>query len=417
MPDFTVKNNFPIAEVINAAQRKAQLEQESQQQGNKSLLEGLQSIGQVGQDLVDKRLQVAKALAIGRHFNYPDEVSRNMSPDEVLKSATIDKGMIDSDWLRTAFQHVGGGIPGGPATPASTPPAPATPPANGAMLTSNATATPTPVATPSVPTQAPPVPAKMVNPATFNAGMKILGNQVTVMTPEEGLEKRHVPKGTVFKEPPGASPADKKEQDAYWRDAVSGLRGIRGDSAMKDIETQRNSAITAYNRLQDIEYSGKAPNPIDYVDILGQIYKARTGQAPGEVVLKDAKQATSTGQLNKFWTYATGQQMPATTKDIASSLKDMVAHMGLQADQLHEGYMQVHGSEVFNPNMSEENKAKLSKLSRGKSFTDATSVKPEDYDPHVQAIKWAQANPNDPRSASILKKAMEAKSQGGSIGL
>lgn len=260
---------------------------------------------------------------------------------------------------------------------------------------------------------------KMVNKTTVDTALKLMGQQVPVMTPEQGLAQGRVPKGTVFKETPGNSQADKKEQDAYWRDAVRGLQSIRGDTAMKDIETQRNAATQAYNRLKDIELTGKAPNPIDYIDILGQVYKARTGTAPTQEVLKEAKQATAAGQAGKYWTYFTGEQMPGTTKEIANSLKDMVAHMGLQADQLFDGYMQVHGSQVFNPNMSEENVKKLSKLSRGKSFTDATGVKPEDFDVHLKAIKWAQANPNDPRSAPILQKALQEKaaSGGGTIGL
>jgi hypothetical protein len=263
-----------------------------------------------------------------------------------------------------------------------------------------------------------------MNTATLNAMLKMANfaksNQPEpVMNQTDALQAGSVPRGTrILADARSGAIADKKEQDAYWRDGVRGLQSIRGDQQVKDIEAQRNAAIAGYNRLSQIEVEGKAPNPVDYVDIIGQVYKARTGQAPSEVVLKQAVQETAAGKWGSAVTFLTGQQKPATTKDIASSLKDMIAHMGFQADDLHEGVMQAHGSQVLNPNMSPENVAKLAKIARGKSFAEATGAKPEDYDPHVQAIQWAQANPKDPRSAAILQKAMQAKQgAGGNLGI
>lgn len=366
-----------------------------------------------------------------------------MDPDQILKAAAVNKGQVDMNMLMTMLKMSHGGTPAvdtSAITPASSP---ASAKSNGAILASDSTATPLPPpvgqstvvppfpapsgqiqnampASTPVPIQAPPAKPQMINKATADMAYKMaLANKPeAVMSKEAALAAGSVPHGTKIVEPSGTN-TDKKEQDAYWRDAVRGLQSIRGDTAMKDIEAQRTAATTAYNRLKDIEVSGKSPNPIDYIDILGQVYKARTGTAPTQEVLKEAKQNTAQGQFGKYWTYFTGQQMPGTSKEIAGSLKDMVAHMGLQADELHDGYMQVHGSQVFNPNMNEDNVKKLSKLSRGKSFIDATGVKPEDYDVHLQAIKWAQANPDDPRSAQILQKALQEKSAsgGGSIGL
>lgn len=439
MPDFTMKQSFPMASVIEAAQRKAALEQQAQEQGNKSLIEGLQSIGQVGQSLVDKRMKVAQALALGKQFDIPEDQARLMSPEQVAQVGNIKKSNVDMRSLLLSMHPELGNNPtfmasfgsnattGQGAMPASQAPAPQ--PANGAVLASNVTTTPIPTGqslTPSateqtpVPIQAPPAMPKTVNKATADMVMKayLANKQEPVVTRSQAEAQGGVSHGTHIL-PDANNLPDKKEQDTYWRDAVRGLQSIRGDTALKDIETQRNAATQAYNRLKDIELTGKAPNPIDYVDILGQVYKARTGTAPTQEVLKEAKQVTGQAQFGKYWTYFSGQQMPGTSKDIASSLKDMVSHMGLQADELHDGYMQVHGSQVFNPNMSEENVKKLSKLSRGKSFADSTGIKAEDFDPHVQAVKWAQANPNDPRSAAILKKAQDEimSKSGGSIGL
>ncbi len=273
-----------------------------------------------------------------------------------------------------------------------------------------------------VPIPAPPLKTKPINAATFNAAMKLAGlnRRDPVTTQADALQAGTVAHGThiLADAKSTAGGTSQKEQDTYWREGVRGLQSIRGDQQVKDIETQRNAAINGYNRLSQIEAEGKAPNPVDYVDIVGQIYKARTGQAPSEEILKQAVQETGAGKWGQAMTFLTGKQQPATTKDIASSLKDMVAHMGFQADDLHDGVMQAHGSQVLNPNMSPENVAKLAKIARGKSFVEATGAKPEDFDPHLQAIKWAQANPNDPRSAAIMQKAMQAKQgAGGQSGL
>lgn len=447
MPDFRMQQNFPIADVINAAQKKGQLDNQTTMQQSQLFNQSLEAIGTIGKSLHDQKQQVAQALALGKLTGVDPDLARTMAPSQVLEAAKLKKGYEDSDaflgLMRKAY-----GMPSPPAQPSAQPPtAPGAQPAGlpspahqtGAILASQVSGAPmnapaadgsglTPPTTGAVPVpiQAPPSqpPAfpKQISPKVQQMIMRLAeANKpegVFQYTPGQGLQKvgeKH--KGDqVITSQPGT--VDKKEQDAYWRDAVRGLQSIRGDTQLRDIEAQRTAATTAYNRLRDIEYSGKAPNPIDYIDILGQVYKARTGTAPTREVLQEAKQSTSIGQLGKLWTYATGQQMPATSKDIAGSLKDMVAHMGLQADQLHDGYMQAHGHEVFNPNMSEENVTKLSKIARGKSFVDATGAKPEDFDIHLQAIKYAQEHPNDPDSPAILKKAMDAKAgKGGTIGL
>lgn len=68
MPDFRIQpNSFPIASVIDAAQRNNQLQEQARQSGNQALITGLQSIGQIGQSLFDQKVKVAQALA-GAHM-------------------------------------------------------------------------------------------------------------------------------------------------------------------------------------------------------------------------------------------------------------------------------------------------------------------------------------------------------------
>lgn len=133
-----------------------------------------------------------------------------------------------------------------------------------------------------------------------------------------------------------------QQQDRLEQQARQSVTNLRGDRSLARAEEQRDAAIVAYNRLSEIQKSGKGLNPVDYVDILGQIYKARTGNAPGEQVLKDIRQSTAQGQFDKAYTYVTGQQAPATSKDITHSLISMAKSMGEQADKFHEGYMNSH---------------------------------------------------------------------------
>jgi hypothetical protein len=169
---------------------------------------------------------------------------------------------------------------------------------------------------------------------------------------------------------------DDQQQSRLFQQTKSGIMSIRGDTSLKNIEGQRDAAIMAYNRIGQIEKSGKGMNPVDYVDILGQVYKARTGTAPTDIVLKEARQETLKGKYGKAWTLITGQQAPATTKDIQDSLKDMVMHMGIQSDKLHEAYMKPHL--VIDPRLNDTDKQTLLKEARGLSFSEATGVNPEE---------------------------------------
>lgn len=428
IPDFTMKPQFPIASVISAAQQNAQLQQQARQQGQQSLLEGLQSIGQIGQTLVDHRRSMAQALALGHALGMAPEETQGMMPDQVLEAAKIKQSSIQMPQMMMMMHPELANNPGFAkymqphSQQQPTQLTSGTPDQGGASLISTGTdqqQQPTP------PT-APPMQMPMVNKATAALASRFaLANK-----PEKVYQyvqgKGLVEVGTKHKgdQVITSNPADtisrenSKEQDKLEQQARQGLQSVRGDISIKNVEAQRDAAITAYNRLKQIEFSGKAPNPVDYVDILGQVYKARTGTAPTDVVLRDARQQTAEGNFGKVYTFFTGNQAPATSKEIASSLKDMVAHMGLQADELHSGYMQVHGADIFPTGLEKSRADRLAKLARGKSFTEATGAKPEDYDPHVQAIKWVQDHPNDPRSGPIIQKAMQAKQgAGGQIGL
>lgn len=75
MPDFRIQPSFPMASVIDAAGRNAQLQQQAKEAGNRSLLEGLQSIGQVGESLLSHRKRIAQAMLLSQQPEVADMLS------------------------------------------------------------------------------------------------------------------------------------------------------------------------------------------------------------------------------------------------------------------------------------------------------------------------------------------------------
>lgn len=83
MPDFTMKPTFPVASVIDAAQRNNQLQQQAREAGNQSLIAGLQSIGQVGESLYNQKLRMAQALAGAKMYSQTPEGQQMLGTNQV----------------------------------------------------------------------------------------------------------------------------------------------------------------------------------------------------------------------------------------------------------------------------------------------------------------------------------------------
>lgn len=162
---------------------------------------------------------------------------------------------------------------------------------------------------------------------------------------------------------------ESNQQDKLEQQYRQSFQTIRGDPSIKRSEEQRDAAAIAYNRIKEVKDHGQVLNPIDYVDVLGQIYKARTGSAPTNEVLASARQATAKGSLDKAFTYMTGQQAPATTEDIMTSLQDMAQSMGQQADKFHDGYMR---NRIKPPLGLAHDRVANVNAERGMSFAEAT---------------------------------------------
>lgn len=164
---------------------------------------------------------------------------------------------------------------------------------------------------------------------------------------------------------------EQQQQDRIENQAIQRITNLRGDASMAKVELQRDASITAYNAISDIKKENRLPSQVEYYDILGQLWKARTGSSPTDQSLRDLDAKTFQGNLAKAAQYFTGKPAGITTKDILNNIQSFVKKSGEQADRLHEGYMKSH---LIKPKgLDEERWKNIVETNRGTSFKDATS--------------------------------------------
>lgn len=84
MPDFKMQPNaFPVASVIDAAQRNSALQLQARTQGQQSLIDGFKAIGQVGQSLYEQKLRIAQALANAKMYGQTPEGQSILGTNQV----------------------------------------------------------------------------------------------------------------------------------------------------------------------------------------------------------------------------------------------------------------------------------------------------------------------------------------------
>ena len=397
MADFDFKTGqFPIATVIDAAQRKAQIEQQARQFGQESLIRGLQTIGDAGQVLYDTKKRVAQALALGNQFGMNPSVTSGLTPEQVLQAANIQKSNVDMKTLWNLL-HPGAfnnGEPGG-ATPASgqsrNP--------NGAILASDSTTTPVDNSMPTdvmpaspqansspVPIQAPPAAPKTVNKATADAAMKMyLANKpVPVLTQADALAARAVPKGARIINPVNGKSIDDPQYQGK-------LEKQYADYKMKAL-SNRSGGLG----LQD----SKVNQAIDLRRLINQYYDPKTGQfiippsqhselalglarllsPTGQVgieLMRELKQATGREALSKVLIAAGADpaQVGGPTQSVAKMFIDSVDRQGETAEQLRDQYQQ-YISDNAPVDLDPNRKAKHDR-GRLNSFNDFLSKSPD----------------------------------------
>lgn len=400
IPDFSLKQSFPIASVIEAAQRRAQIEQQDREFQGQQLLQGLQAFGGIADSLVKRRQQMAQATKMGTALGMTPEETQGMTPEQVIHVGTVknksldllqllpfqNKDIVKEPWYQAAIAAHS------PATPqqASAPMAPAVP-TQMSSVSPSLTPAPSVSGAPLTPSTTAPFdvsqstntrPADLLqnlfnrpmNPATSAAALKILhdNRQVPVMTPEAGLATGSVPVGTKFEKPSDSQggKAD-KEYDTLENQVINRIVGIRGDKSLARTEEQRDAAIQAYNTIAQIKNEHREPNQLEYYDILGQMWKARTGTSPTDQSIRDLDTKTFKGDLGKAYQYFSGTPAPRTTEGVMEAIQSFADVSGKQADKLHSGYMQSH---LVKPrNMSQGDFNNIVKAHRGMTFDEATA--------------------------------------------
>lgn len=200
---------------------------------------------------------------------------------------------------------------------------------------------------------------------------------VPVMTHEAALLAGHAPRGTILAETPTTNAQDQKysnEQDRLEQQAIDRLSRLRGDQSLARTENQRDAAIQAYNTIDRVKNEGRDPSQLEYYDILGQMWKARTGSSPTDQAIRDLDAKTFKGSLGKAYQYFSGKPAGVTTPEILQNIQDFAADSGLQSDKFHEAYM---GSHKIKPSGLEEKRWQpLFNSHRGMSFVEGTGYKP-----------------------------------------
>lgn len=182
----------------------------------------------------------------------------------------------------------------------------------------------------------------------------------------------------------GLSQKHDTEQARIENAAIQRLSSLRGDKSLQDAEAKRDAAITVYNTIDNLQKKGEMPSKLVYYDLLGQMWKARTGASPTDKAIQDLDQKTFKGNLGKAVTFFTGKASPATTAGVLQNIKDFAQESGQQADQFHEGYMKAH---LIKPKDLEDSRwAPIANTARGNSFADATKQSQKASAPVVKQI-------------------------------
>lgn len=129
-----MQQNFPIASVINAAQQNAVLQQRAREQGNQDLIQGLQSIGQVGTTLIQRRQQMAQALAGAKMYANTPEGQQMLTPTISTAPAPVQpsvtqglRGPVTPGQTASFDSETGATTPNQPAMQTTSTPSPVTP--------------------------------------------------------------------------------------------------------------------------------------------------------------------------------------------------------------------------------------------------------------------------------------------------
>lgn len=315
MPDYTLKPTFPISSVVDASQRKAQIEQQAKENASAQLMQGLAAVGTIGKSYFDQKRQIAQSLALGKQLGIPDDEAKTMSPDQMLSAAKVKQGNVDMSALFSLLN--GGRMPAGmvPSAPAAGSSAAMAPPIEGSA----------PLA---VPSQAP-----SVNKATATLATRLgLANRPkTIMTKEEALSAGEVPAGTQI--------VDTGREDRHEENKITSvIKAFDNDGGVR----KQQGAIDGASTVRELVLSG---NPIGAGAI--PTYMARASGEVGNLSEADKAPFGGTrailGRMQAaFEQMATGQ-LSQTNRDFLLEMADMMeknanANLDRRAHDLSKQY-------------------------------------------------------------------------------
>ena len=164
-------------------------------------------------------------------------------------------------------------------------------------------------------------------------------------------------------------------QDRLEQNARQLANSIKGDRSLLRTEEQRDASSFVYNTINQIKQEGRLPSETEYVDIIAQLYKARTGAVPTEQVMRDMKSSVASGDISKALRYISGNLAAPTSQAIIDNIQKFAASSGVMADKLHEGYMK---SRLVKPSgLDDERWESIAKQTRGLSFQEMTGYAPQ----------------------------------------
>lgn len=165
---------------------------------------------------------------------------------------------------------------------------------------------------------------------------------------------------------------DDQNQEKMEQQAKQMVANLRGDKSLARAEEQRDGAISVATTVNQLQKEGRLPSKLEYYDLLGQLWKARTGATPTDAAIRDLDTKTFQGDLNKAVSYITGKPAGGTTQAVLSNIQDFADHSGKLADQFHEGYMKAH---LIKPQDLEDSRWKpIAETGRGINYSDAMKL-------------------------------------------
>lgn len=379
-PDFSFKSSFPIASIVEAAQRRAQLEDQNQQQGNQALIQGLQTFGQGVDSLVTRRREMAQAVQMGSALGLSPEETHGLSPEQVVQVGTAKGKQLDllqlmalsnpavtkEPWFvaavaakhpataQTTAAPTATASTASPAMPQVAVPQPTlpnisgmplAPPTTGSFDVSQGTTTTKPS------DLLPGLLGKPMNAATSAAGLKMImaNRQEPVVTRSQAEGQGSVQHGTHI------LPDDKttdilnptyqgKLEKQYADNKMKALSNRSGGLGLQDSKV--NQAIDLrkmVNKYYDPKTGDYAIPPSLHSELaLGLARLLSPGGQVGIELMHELRQSTGREALAKVLIYAGADpaQVGGATQSVVRMFIDSVDRQGETAEQLRDQYMQ-----------------------------------------------------------------------------